>query len=85
MEIRLDHHGHWNCRLLKNDLEVVVMRCPICGGRAKVLDVREKRDKVKRRRECPDCLTRFTTEEKLVMESLDEYLIRRLNHNFRTL
>ncbi len=61
------------------------MRCPICGSRTKVLDVREKRDKVKRRRECPDCLTRFTTEEKLVIDSLDEYLIRRLNHNFRTL
>lgn len=61
------------------------MRCPICGGRTKVLDVREKRDKVKRRRECPDCLTRFTTEEKLVIDSLDEYLIRRLNRNFRTL
>ncbi|WP_044737265.1 hypothetical protein [Geobacillus kaustophilus] len=60
------------------------MRCPICGGRTKVLDVREKQGKMKRRRECADCLTRFTTEEKVVMESLDEYLIRRLN-NFRTL
>ncbi|ACD47101.1 hypothetical protein [Geobacillus phage GBSV1] len=60
------------------------MRCPICGGRTKVLDVREKRDKVKRRRECSDCLTRFNTEEKLVIDSLDEYLIRRL-HSFRAL
>ncbi|WP_033016772.1 hypothetical protein [Geobacillus stearothermophilus] len=59
------------------------MRCPICGGRTKVLDVREKRDKVKRRRECSDCLTRFNTEEKLVVKSLDEYLIRR--SHFRTL
>jgi transcriptional regulator NrdR family protein len=61
------------------------MRCPICGSRTKVFNVREKKNKVHRRRECPDCLTRFTTEEKLVIDSLDEYLIRRLNRNFRTL
>lgn len=54
------------------------MRCPICGGRTKVLDVREKQGKMKRRRECLDCFTRFTTEEKLIMNSLGEYLVRRL-------
>ncbi|WP_412674457.1 hypothetical protein [Aeribacillus composti] len=57
------------------------MRCPICGCRTKVLEARtrKKQNKVHRRRECPDCLTRFTTEEKLVINSLDQYLIRRLS------
>lgn len=54
------------------------MRCPICGGRTRVLDVREKRKMVKRRRECLDCLTRFNTEEKLIFDSLDRYHIRHL-------
>ncbi len=52
------------------------MRCPICGVRTRVLDVREKKKMVKRRRECPKCFTRFNTEEKLVVDSLDRYHIR---------
>ncbi|MFZ5753982.1 MAG: transcriptional regulator NrdR [Bacillota bacterium] len=44
------------------------MRCPYCGqGDSRVLETRLADDgySVRRRRECPDCLNRFTTYEKI--------------------
>jgi len=44
------------------------MRCPSCGiGDSKVVDSRttEAEDAIRRRRECLDCQTRFTTYERL--------------------
>ena len=40
------------------------MKCPYCGfGDTKVLDSRSLEKKKRRRRECPQCLKRFTTYE----------------------
>jgi hypothetical protein len=46
------------------------MKCPICQAETKVLDSRG----VRRRRECIDCLTRFSTYETLINESMDNHL-----------
>jgi transcriptional repressor NrdR len=44
------------------------MYCPICDGRLSVIESREKSNGtiVRRRRECEDCGTRFTTLEQIV-------------------
>jgi len=40
------------------------MKCPYCkNGQTKVIDSRDKSDKVRRRRECKKCGKRFTTYE----------------------
>ncbi|MBR2284489.1 MAG: transcriptional repressor NrdR [Ruminococcus sp.] len=40
------------------------MRCPYCGcGESKVIDSRPKDGSIKRRRECIECSSRFTTFE----------------------
>lgn len=40
------------------------MRCPFCGFKdTKVIDSRLSEGKVRRRRECPKCVKRFTTYE----------------------
>ncbi|WP_346017091.1 transcriptional regulator NrdR [Pseudenhygromyxa sp. WMMC2535] len=42
------------------------MECPVCSGRnTKVVDSRESRDGVRRRRVCNDCGHRFTTRERI--------------------
>ncbi|MCA9697827.1 MAG: transcriptional repressor NrdR [Myxococcales bacterium] len=42
------------------------MECPVCGGRnTKVLDSRDSRDGVRRRRVCSECGHRFTTRERI--------------------
>lgn len=42
------------------------MECPVCGGRdTKVVDSRESRDGVRRRRVCNECGHRFTTRERI--------------------
>ncbi len=49
------------------------MRCPKCGGlEDKVIDSRGSRDGalIRRRRECLQCGTRFTTREELFRENL---------------
>ena len=48
----------------------VVMKCPYCHSfETKVLDTRSQKDgqSTRRRRECEDCLTRFTTLETIVV------------------
>ena len=40
------------------------MQCPHCGhGKHKVIDTRERGETIRRRRQCPDCVQRFTTYE----------------------
>lgn len=52
------------------------MKCPICGGKTKVIDSRKNQ----RRRECINCLTRFNTTEKIIMSSLDKHLMEMVIH-----
>ncbi|WP_432759402.1 hypothetical protein [Bacillus methanolicus] len=54
------------------------MKCPICAAQTKVVDSRPKKDRVLRRRECVNCLTRFSTIEKLLFQSLDQHLKEKL-------
>jgi transcriptional repressor NrdR len=52
------------------------VECPVCGGRnTKVVDSRESRDGVRRRRVCNECGHRFTTRER-IDESLPMVLKR---------
>jgi transcriptional regulator NrdR family protein len=51
------------------------MKCPICHAETKVLDNRTTKEWVRRRRECQNCLTRFTTKEKIVLESIDKHIL----------
>ena len=56
------------------------MKCPFCGCLgSKVLDSRPNEDKtaIRRRRECNECLRRFTTYEKI--ENISLYVIKKDN------
>lgn len=47
------------------------MKCPYCGSDdSKVIDSRDVNDGVRRRRQCLDCGSRFTTYERLLPASL---------------
>jgi transcriptional regulator NrdR family protein len=50
------------------------MKCPICNSPTKVLNSRPREKGVRRIRECVECLTRFSTMENLLIESLDKHL-----------
>lgn len=57
------------------------MKCPFCGGMdSKVLDSRPNEDKsaIRRRRECNECLRRFTTYEKI--ETIPLIVIKKDNN-----
>ncbi len=54
------------------------MRCPVCGGKTKVVDVRERGKELKRRRECLDCLVRFNTKEVVLWKSIPEYVLKKM-------
>jgi transcriptional regulator NrdR family protein len=45
------------------------MNCPICGGKTKTIDVRHVGYTTRRRRECVECSTRFTTKETIKLSS----------------
>lgn len=53
------------------------MRCLLCGEKTKVLDSRYRNEMVIRARECPNCLTRFKTQEKIDRKSLDDYVLNK--------
>ena len=53
------------------------MRCLICGEKTKVLDSRYRNEMVVRARECPNCLTRFKTQEKIDGKSIDDYVLNK--------
>ena len=47
------------------------MRCPYCGkSDSKVIDSRDAGDGIRRRRECQDCESRFTTYEYVQMRTM---------------
>lgn len=50
------------------------MRCPVCDGDTKVTDGRKTSKGFRRRRECLECLTRFSTYETIIVQSMDKYL-----------
>lgn len=54
---------------------MIEVKCPVCGSvELKVIDSRPYRNGVKRRRECQECFTRFSTFESVIFSSLDEYI-----------
>ena len=53
------------------------MRCLLCGEKTKVLDSRNRNEMVVRSRECPNCLTRFKTQEKIDGKSIDDYVLNK--------
>ncbi|MFO7916748.1 MAG: transcriptional regulator NrdR [Anaerolineae bacterium] len=47
------------------------MKCPFCGSSdSRVVDTRDVRDRIRRRRECKDCGERFTTYEQVAKVNL---------------
>jgi transcriptional regulator NrdR family protein len=54
------------------------MNCPICNGKTRILNVRHNSLRTRRRRECTECLTRFTTYEGLDIQSLPPYLQKKM-------
>ena len=47
------------------------MKCPFCeASNARVIDTREVRDGIRRRRECQECRQRFTTYERIARVNL---------------
>ena len=47
------------------------MKCPFCeSSNARVIDTREVRDGIRRRRECQECRQRFTTYERIARVNL---------------
>lgn len=55
------------------------MKCPLCKVNTRVINSRTKEDVVARRRECPECLSRFTTSETIDQSSITEYLRKKIN------
>lgn len=53
------------------------MKCPICQSETKVIDSRPQQKGTYRRRECTECLTRFTTQELVILESMEKHLLER--------
>ena len=56
------------------------MNCPICNHKTIVIDSRLQINKIKRRRECTECMTRFNTYEELDYNSLPAYVRYRLEN-----
>lgn len=50
------------------------MECPVCKGKTRVTNKRKN----SRRRECEECLTRFSTREILIRKSIPEYIREKL-------
>lgn len=48
--------------------------CPVCSGNTRVINTRPKENTIRRRRECTECLTRFSTYEKMDIDSIPEYV-----------
>ena len=48
------------------------MTCPNCGGHLRVIETREIKQSVRRRRRCEECGVRVTTYETITAPSPDE-------------
>jgi transcriptional repressor NrdR len=65
------HYILWYFILAILYTEVVAVKCPYCGSDdSKVIDSRDVNDGVRRRRQCLDCESRFTTYERVLPASL---------------
>ena len=53
------------------------MKCLLCDGKTRVLNSRYRNEMVVRVRECPNCLTRFKTQEKIDGKSIDDYVLNK--------
>lgn len=55
------------------------MKCPICGSsNLKVTNSRSHKEGIRRRRECKECLTRFSTFENVLLSSIDQYVVKKV-------
>ena len=63
------------------------MNCPICKHpETKVVDKRDKKNqRINRRRECLECLTRFTTVEIIQAQSIDKKVLSMTGTSQRSL
>ncbi|WP_425457460.1 hypothetical protein [Bacillus marasmi] len=52
----------------------------MCENETHVYNSRRKNGGVWRRRECPNCLTRFSTFETILCNTLDEYVQKRIQN-----
>jgi transcriptional regulator NrdR family protein len=60
------------------------MLCPICGVATKTLErrfIKEMNGVTTRKRKCPECLTIFSTSEKVLFTSLPPYVRERFLSN----
>ena len=53
------------------------MKCPICNGPTRTLESRPVENKTRRRKECQSCFTRFTTLERIQIDSIDKHLLEK--------
>jgi transcriptional regulator NrdR family protein len=58
------------------------MKCPICEHETKVINSRPASSGTTRRRECPECLTRFSTRESIEINSLENFLQKQISQGF---
>lgn len=61
------------------------MNCPVCDSyRVRTIDIRHNREYITRRRkECQDCFTRFTTYETVAIDRLDPYIRKKFEEKRR--
>lgn len=51
------------------------VKCPVCESKTNIIDSRETPYfTVFRTHECPTCLTRFKTDEKIMFQTLPKYI-----------
>ena len=62
------------------------MTCPNCGGETHVVDSRTNEDSTRRRRECVECKSRFSTVEidadyYATLKPVDKRAVQKILHN----
>lgn len=60
------------------------MKCPVCQGTTiRVLETRpsaQSEYRIYRRRECQGCLTRMTTSEYIMIDSIPKHVRKKIEH-----
>ncbi|MED4399825.1 hypothetical protein [Metabacillus fastidiosus] len=54
------------------------MKCPLCSGKLFVTDSKTVKDRIRRVRECKECLSRFPNYEIINLYECDPYIRRQL-------
>jgi len=75
--VRSRNNGHYVYYLYRYNLQRRLMRCPKCHTKTEVLDSRTSDLRVRRRRQCPACKRKLTTQE-LTDKDWFEYLTEAL-------